>query len=279
LQEGDVGQVVDFGQNLLCEAQDAPQALHWDHQQAVIHPVVNHYRNKDGVLVTEEHVMITDDLKHDAYAVKEFERISIAELQKRTEVKRIIQWCDNCPNQYKSKGPFQLVSQSKIPMIRMFYGERHGKSEADGAIGRAKAAAQRARLSRQAVILTAKDFYNFCVKSFARNNPDTNTDPNKKFFQKFFWVPKIPRKTPIVAVTTPDTRQFHQLRSTGRSCTLEVRFVGCLCPNCLNSDGQKCENKHYTAAWRPVDLETGKVLPSIRNQHWGGQSTRRKKRN
>ena len=65
--------------------------------------------------------MITDDLSHDKFAVKEFERQTLEHLKNKGFVpKQIIQFCDNCAGQYKSKGPFQFISESGIPTLRMF---------------------------------------------------------------------------------------------------------------------------------------------------------------
>ena len=74
LKPGQLLQVLDFGQNYMNVYQDEPQGVHWDHSQTVLHPIVNYYLDKEGKLVTEEHLMISDDLKHDKFAVREFEK-------------------------------------------------------------------------------------------------------------------------------------------------------------------------------------------------------------
>ena len=56
----------------------------------------------------------------------------------------MIQFNDNCSSQYKSRGIFQFVSYSDVPKLKMYFGARHGKGPADGAVGRVKAAAARA---------------------------------------------------------------------------------------------------------------------------------------
>ena len=99
-----------------------PQGSHWDHMQTVIHPIVNYYLDKDGKLVTEEHIMNTHDLKHDKFAVREFEKRTLEHLKAKGFVpKQIIQFCDNCAGQYKSKGSFQFISESGIPTLCMFF--------------------------------------------------------------------------------------------------------------------------------------------------------------
>ena len=80
--------------------------------------------------------MITDDLCHDKFAVRAFEKQTLDHLKAKGFIpNQIIQFCDNCAGQYKSKGPFQFVSESEIPILRMFFGARHGKGPADGVVG------------------------------------------------------------------------------------------------------------------------------------------------
>ena len=145
LKPGQLLQVLDFGQNYMNIYQDEPQGVHWDHSQTVLHPIVNYYLDKEGKLITEEHLMISDDLKHDKFAVREFEKRSLEKLKEKGFVpNQIIQFCDNCAGQYKSKGPFQFISEAGIPTLRMFFGARHGKGPADGVVGRIKGAAKKA---------------------------------------------------------------------------------------------------------------------------------------
>ena len=157
MKEGQLLQVFDFGQNYMNVYQNEPQGSHLDQTQTVIHLIVNYYIGKDGKLVTEEHIMITDDLHHDKFAVKGFERQTLEKLEAKGFVpKQIIQFCDNCAGQYKSKGPFQFLSGSGIPTLSMFFGARHGKGPADGVVGRNKSAAKRAVKARQVVIKNAR---------------------------------------------------------------------------------------------------------------------------
>ena len=111
--------------------------------------------------------MLTDDLKHDKFAVREFECTTLAHLKKKgfTPTK-IVQFCDNCSRQYKSKWPFQFISEAGILTIRMFFGACHGKGPADGAVGGIKSVAKRAVKVRQVVIKNAKDFTEFCKSKF-----------------------------------------------------------------------------------------------------------------
>ena len=130
-------QVLDFAQNYMNKYQDEPKECHWDHSQMVLHPIINHRRCPyDGELIVEEHIIITDDLLHDKYAVKAFEDGSLKELQKNGFVPtHLLQFCDNCASQYKSKGPFQYLANSDIPAVRNYFGPNHGKGPSDSATG------------------------------------------------------------------------------------------------------------------------------------------------
>ena len=145
LKPGQLLQVLDFSQNYMNIYQDEPQSVHWDHSMTVIRPIVNYFKMEDGKRITEEHIMLSDDLLHDKFAVRVFEKTTMDHLRaKGIVLKQIIQFCDNCAVQYKSKGPFQFISESNIPTVWLFFGAHHGKGPADRVVGRTKAAARRA---------------------------------------------------------------------------------------------------------------------------------------
>ena len=137
LKPGYLLQVYDFGQNFMNVYQDEPQAVHWDHSQMTIHPIISYYiKNGESTVTTEEHIMISDDLSHDKYAVKKFEELSLQFLKsKGINPKYIVVFSDNCKSQYKGRGTFQFHSQSEVPVMHMFFCARHGKGPADGAVG------------------------------------------------------------------------------------------------------------------------------------------------
>ena len=268
LKPGFLLQVYDFGQNFMNVYQDEPQAVHWDHNQTTIHPIISYYiKPGDTEVTTEEHVMISDDGNHDKFAVQRFQDVSLQHLkEKGINPDHIVIFSDNCKRQFKGRGTFQFHSQSQTPLMHMFFGARHGKGPADGAVGRVKYAAWRVIKSRQAIIRNAKEFFNFCVEKFARND---NNDRN--FIQKFFYVDDIDRdSTEITAETTKGSDSWFSVCSTGTELVLEVRQVGCCCESCLLSDGSCCPNQAYASQWSVYNLVTGKPLldSRFRNQHW-----------
>ena len=103
LQKGQLLLVHDFSQNLLLIIQEEVSAVHWDHEQATIHPTVVYYIGVCGELIKEEIIHITGDRKHDHNAVSEFQKKTIEYLKaKGVEMTEIIEWSGHCSNQYKS---------------------------------------------------------------------------------------------------------------------------------------------------------------------------------
>ena len=268
LKPGYLLQVLDFGQNWLNIYQDEPQGTHWDHNQTTIHPICNFYiKEGESEVVSEEHIVFSDDRVHDKFAVKAFTEISLNHiLNKGFKPTHIIQFSDNASGQYKSFGPFQFLTESSIPVLRMFFSARHGKGPADGVVGRIKQAASRAVKNREAIIRDASEFHSFCEKKFV-----DNIDREGRFTQKFFLINDINRdSSTIVATTTPGTRSFHSVRSTGRFCVMEARLVGCCCEICMTTDGDSCPNQAYVSQWVAYNLKTGRPLleTSFVNRHW-----------
>ena len=274
LEPGMLAQVLDFAQNYMNIYVDEPQGCHWDHTQTVIHPIVN-YRicPKDGQLIVEEHIIISDDLIHDKFAVKKFEQTSVSNIESEEgfKPKCIVQFCDNCSKQYKSKGPFQYISTSGVPTVRNYFGANHGKGPSDAATGRVKKDLNQARKSRQYELRTAHEVYIFLKENFAkRMQNQIEKNPNKcvHFKQKAFYVTDIDRSDDIVAVTTKTSKQFSSIRNTGHDYIIEARNVACCCPNCIFGDVTVCPNKHYSGSWVQYDLRTGKKVKHPVDSHW-----------
>ena len=135
LHKGEVVFVTDFAKNYNHQETDEPQSAHWDCMQPKMHPVVVYHKCHCGKTITDKIIHFTSDLKHDDYAVKEFERKTIEHLKANNLMIECI-YEFNCPSQYKSKIPFRILSKSSIPIMRNYFCKKHGKSTADGLIGR-----------------------------------------------------------------------------------------------------------------------------------------------
>ena len=63
----------------------------------------------------------TDDLKHDPHLVKEFQTANVQLLQKHgVQIRKIIEFTDQVPSQYKNRSAFRYLSQETIPTERNF---------------------------------------------------------------------------------------------------------------------------------------------------------------
>ena len=148
--------------------------------------------------------------------------------------------------QYKSKGPFQFISESNIPTVWLFFGAHHGEGPADGVVGRIKAAARRVLKSRKAITGNTEEFTNFCKEKFEKNA--FKPEGEQHFIQEFFCVTNIDRCEKIEAVTTTHARSFFSIHSTSNFCVIEAREVSCVCESCMFGDGQECPNQVYISS-------------------------------
>ena len=124
LADGEVLLVHDFAQNLLLKHQREPQTMHWDHDQVTLHPTIAYFscENNCGHMVKEEFLHITPDKKHDWQAVEQFERTTIDYLERSgVKIKKIHEFTDQAPTQYKSCTTFNSISKMKIPTCQHFF--------------------------------------------------------------------------------------------------------------------------------------------------------------
>ena len=193
--------------------QDEPKECHWDHSQTVLHLIINHrHCPVDHKLIVEEHVIVSNDLNHDKHAVKAFEEASMKEFEKSGfKPSHILQFCDNCASQYKSKGPFQYIANSDIPKIRSYFGSNHGKGPSDSATGRVKCAIVRARNAREFELKNAQEVFEFLQHKFQQWEQRRAKQSSGKcvhFFQKALFVTDIDSSEEILAVTTKGSSNF-----------------------------------------------------------------------
>ena len=166
---GEIVMVQDFTQNYLCQLQNEPQAIHWLHKQATLHPNVVHYRCPvdDCCTVTHEIVHVSNDLKHDTHLV---EKLNITTMQVLREnnvpVHKIIKFTDQAPSQYKNKTSFGYLTKSEIPTMYCFYGVKHGKGPCDACTGCVKQAMVRLVKSGTSIAGTPETFYAEAKKTF-----------------------------------------------------------------------------------------------------------------
>ena len=247
--------VIDFAKNYAHVSQNEPQSAHWDRRQTTMHPICIKFRCTEdncNELVTLEMVCFTEDLKHDSFAIKTFE--DAAENYLRSigiPVNVIFQWSDNCSNQYKSKyANFDILSTSVTPKMRNYYGEKHGKSAADGIIGRLKMKIDQEIRSGIVTLDTTDDLYNYCI-----NKLETQPTVGCQHYRRhYILIEEIPRpKRTAEPNRVMDTLKIHSVRSTGIPGVVEKQELSCMCDVCMEG-GERCLNFCLVLGWSRVDL-------------------------
>ena len=110
-------------------------------------------------------VHVSEDLKHDAHLVKKFTERSEQVLQNSgIEILKIVKFTDQASSQYKNKTAFNYLMQRKVPVLKNYFGVRHGKSFCDACTGRVKQGLTRLVKSGTEVVNSTRSFYECCVK-------------------------------------------------------------------------------------------------------------------
>ena len=270
-----VAVVMDFAENYACQFQEEVQSAHWHHQLVTIHPISCYYRcSHCEDKVYESVIFVTDDQQHDHHAVHTFFTLAVNHLrvERHLDPTLVLQWTDGAASQYKSKGPFADIAASDVDfgmrVERCFFGSRHGKGPCDGESAVDKHHAATAVKAQQAIIATAKDFF-----EYGANGPLTkNPDPNKcsHFVRKFIWVPAdmIERNRPTrMMKTVKGTRNFHHIKSGGEG-RLVSRHLTCVCPFCMHGQEPACPNANIVGDWKehtlvPDDKRIEALTPTI----------------
>ncbi len=186
-------------------------------------------------------------------------------------VKYIIQFTDNCTAQYKSKLPFQYISQQTIPWEWHYFGAKHGKGPADVAIGHLKRRLDDHQHTEQCNFGSAEDIYDFVLKNLiVMRDIDGCCHPQSMFF----YITDIDRTPPVTAKTLPGTQQIHSVQNTGVPGYIERYDNSCFCPVCELD----CTNCHASLsdanAQRPTNcINERLVMPHMRKNIFRNEQT------
>ena len=259
LLPGYVVQIFDFSQNYRNWNQDEVQSAYWEGTQTAIHAVINYYVCENSgcsETVTLILAQITDDLKHDSFVARAGHDSAfryLAEIGVPLDV--IVQFCDNCGSQYKSRRPFAELARTPLNIIRVYFGEKHGKSQCDGFFGRLKAWVTHKIKTRQFIITNAHEFYRCCKEEY--ETPPAESGKCQHYRVKFQFLKKnqIRRHQDCdLDQAVEGTLSMYSVRNTPHPLQLKVRNTPCLCPPCIADDGGTCRNATFTDPWRDVEL-------------------------
>lgn len=257
LKHGTVCMVLDFAENYTCTFQNEVQAAHWNHQQVTLHPIVTYYpcpQPDCSDTMMESVVLISDDLKHDHYAVRCFEQTTLQHLRsvRGLNIEHVVEWSDGCSSQYKSRGPFSSIAASiedlNATLERNYFGSRHGKGPSDGESAVVKHHAATAVKAGSAVIATPEDLMEYCTATSLNKQP--SGDKCQHFLRSFYFVSEQSVEATRVnnnLVTVPGTRTFHSVRCAERGQIL-TRHLSCFCDSCQSGVG-RCQFSEIVSDW------------------------------
>ena len=172
-----------------------PQAIHWLHKQATVHPTVVYYRCPTDTccLVTHEVVHVSNDFKHDAHLVEKFQAVTMEVLKEHNmEICKIIKFNNQALSQYKNKTSFDYLTKVQNPTMHCFFGVRHGKGPCDACTGHVKQAVKHRIKSGTSTVDTAEAFYEAAKEHLKTEK----SKPGKcvHFKQTFHFMNKIPNR-------------------------------------------------------------------------------------
>lgn len=175
LHEGEVVVVADFSENYAFVYQDSVQSVHYNNNQATVHPFAA-YTFKNGRIAPLNCVVVSDVLEHSTAVFHAFQNEFIAFLkQEIPDLSKIIYFSDGAGSQYKNRfnlaNLFHHRDDFGISAEWHFFATAHGKGPSDGLGGTLKRLASKASL-QGTTIQTAYQLYEWAA---------ANTNMNVKF--------------------------------------------------------------------------------------------------
>ena len=282
LLNGDVLMIMDFAQNHSHHRQDEVQSGMWSRKSTTLHPIVVYYPCQEKAcddLVKEELMMLSEDLKHDGFAVNSFIEKAIEHLKERDiPVQRLIIFSDNCAVQYKSCRVFESLSRANIPVLRNYFGASHGKGEADGAIGRLSMTIDAVVRSGTFELGSCKELTAYCREYLTLG--DHKRGMCCHYHKHFYEISDIVRDQDEDIRSIRGTLGFHSVRNTGIPGVIDVRESSCFCEPCFLGDPGECRNQRlvkpfrFASLYKTTSAKAHKSLTTVQNIHWSGRTSK-----
>ena len=275
LREGDVMLVMDFSTNYSHHRQGEVHGGFWCRKQTTLHPIITYYPcpQKCDQLVCDEIMLVSSDVKHDSFAVDTYVDKALSHLKEnQIPVKRIIMWSDNYGTQYKSCKVFDSMSKFKhIPVMRNYFCAKHGKAEADGAIGRLSMHIDAVVRSGSQEFSDAGEVVHYCNLKLRVHN---DNDAMCCHWQRhYFEESVINRDVTTKCETIKGALRFHSVRNVGTPGIIEVRESSCFCEVCFANELGECKNSHLVEdfAWATL-YKDQQIEDKFENIIWEGYS-------
>jgi len=162
--------ICDFSENYAFIIQNSIQGIHWNNDQATVHPFSIYYKNDRDELKIISFVCISECLNHDTVAVHLNQRQLIEFIKSNLPgIKKIIYMSDGASGQYKNRKNFinlmYHMEDFKVAAEWHFFPTSHGKGLCDGIGGTLKRLASRASLQKiNNPIRTPRELFNWATE-------------------------------------------------------------------------------------------------------------------
>ena len=149
---------------------------------------------------------------------------------RKVPIDRIITWLDNAGPQYKSWKVFDNLSKMKIPVLQNYFGAKHGKGDADGAIGQISQIVD-------VVVCSGTDFgdckelTHHCQKNLTLGVHKPGMCCHKH--QDYCYIGNINCIDDKNDTIIPGTQSFHSARNTGKPGIIETWASTCFPSVCM----------------------------------------------
>jgi hypothetical protein len=221
---------------------------------------------EECLLVKHSVVVISDDIKHDAFAVKAYEKHVMEILNGQiVNIEQVIKFSDGAACQYKGKNTFAYLSKETLKVTHNYFETSHGKSPCDGLGAVIKNTCYNAMVSGEEVIGNAKDAYNFCKQKLNHTAKIVGKNEEKYISKRnivFVESSEIDREDMGVK-TIIGTRALHSVQNMGQPFKLKVRSLSCFCQSCIEGTGQ-CTSVSHVEPWQTIEQKCsstpGKLL-------------------
>ena len=276
LNVGDILFIIDFAQNHTHRRQDEIQSGFYSRHQTTMHPFIIYFVcEKCKQLIKDEVMIFSDHMTHDWTAANSFfQKVFVHLEEKEVPLKRMIIFSDNAGSQYKNCKVFDTLSRRNVPVIHNYFGAKHGKAEADGAIGRLSQVIESVVRSGQYELANSQELTNYCVQ-FLTHDVDTDTcKSHSAGGRHFYLVNDIKCEDNKDLVTVDGTRSFHSVRNTGTPGIVEVREASCFCEVCFLNHSGECKNKRLVKnfRWACTSKSVKDKQKIVHNVHWHSTS-------
>ena len=187
LTENECIVVCDFFENYAF-VQNSVQGIHWNNNQATVHPFAIYYKNIDSEIRMKSFVIISKRLHHDTIAVHVFQKYLVQFLKKTLkQISKIIYFSDGASAQHKNNQKFvNLTHHEKYFGLNAewhFFPTSHGKGACDDLGGTLKRLAARGSVQRTTnPIQTPKELFEWATK--ALNNISLQFVANEDYIKE-----------------------------------------------------------------------------------------------